>query len=245
MTKLKHEIQVKEIVDIWRQIIIDFPVTNHSFKTMNTFAIVDNVKDSNHAALGKTYHDFLQGEFWAKDWVMSGANPNEIKKHWPVAMMELYNFKSTEIKPPATVVGCQGFYIAFEDLIECEACDPHEKRTPNQVQCDVNDMLLSAYLEFLSYAKFEEDGTFVWLSKDRYEQLVGGGANLSETNISIETFIDLGKQFEIKKWGIDYEKKRGASLQFSICGCVKSKPKFEYGKETPDKYEGTTKCSCC
>ena len=137
MAKIDKTISVKDITDIWRQIVIDFPLTKNSTGTINTFGVVDNRNDSQHAALGMNYNDYLNGEFWARDWVKSGANPNTMKKDFPVLMMETSDFVAKEINPPI-IKGCQQFYIAVEDLIECETCD--EQRTANQVSCDVFDL---------------------------------------------------------------------------------------------------------
>lgn len=231
------------IIDVWKQIVIDYPLTK--CKTIHTFATSDDGKILQHnAALGKSYKDYLNGTFWSRDWIMSGANPNDIKKQYPVLALEIMNIKTKGDLMISPFQTCQKFYIVLADQVDCPNCPEECNRTVEQIDIDIQEMILNAFREFLTYRLYEvNDNEMVWLPLGKAEKLIQEGNLLRETRWAIETEL-INSNIEFKKWGKDYDKIRGIGFSFEICSCLPDKPNFEY-KNASEYYQGVTQCSIC
>lgn len=220
---------VKEIV---RKVVMATPYTPCS--TPNAFAFVSTVQGLTSSNLGKTYKDYLAGDFWARDWVAAGANPDELKREFPLTLLE-HSFAKVREKEV-----CRTYALSVVDVYDCEECGECN-RTQMQVSCDTMALLrvlLNEVLLFEKYADVEKD-IIAWLPPHQAEQLglIPYDEQISDylKNENFEFFEIMERESNMVGW----------SVQFEICSCEEL-PKIEFNYNIENTaLEGVTACDVC
>lgn len=183
--------------------------------------------------LDKTFEDYLEGSFWARDWEAGGADPNELKREFPLTLLETPELKivnQEECRKYALTV------IGQYDCKDCKGCN----RTKEQVGCDTEDILKNILREIKKFGKFENDeGVELWASI-----LYGKSQGWTYLEESIGDILEDQDMtiFEISR---GMPNMIGWSVQFEICDCQETEElDFIYGpKELQNT--GVTECKDC
>jgi len=209
---------------------------------INTVFIIDRMPDIRQDSLGATYKDFLDGRFWSREWVKTGANPTNLKAQWPILIIERQPIQ-IECMDSQDMTQTLAFLII--DQIGCDNC-PQDDRTGAQVSDSTLQMLRQFFLEAYSYQLCEVDrspdpNTFEWLSEGRQDYYATQGLTIQATFEDYASFVN-PNPIEVTEWG-ESDDIRGhfANIEFNICKSIPQN--FNYNQATIDKL-ATTVCPC-
>lgn len=136
--------------------------------SVNSMAVIDSFPDLKNNSFGKTYTDYLNSRFWARDWEASGADPTAIYANFPVLFIEP---RPISILKPDAESQIYSWYLLLVDKIDCSSCPPDMLRSGDLVQEYTYDMLRAVIKEFSTYGLYNinlGEGAFnAWLSSGR------------------------------------------------------------------------------
>jgi len=72
---------------ILRQIVVSWPLQDSGFR-VNCFSFLDESGDIAKDDFGRNYADYLSGAFWARNWFLSGAEENTMRREFPALLVE-------------------------------------------------------------------------------------------------------------------------------------------------------------
>lgn len=177
---------------IFLQAVQDMAYIEH--QQINTIYIIDRHPDIRQDSLGATYQDFLNGDFWARDWVYSGASRDNLRASWPILIVE-------QADPEAECIDSIDMIYPFDvmiiDKIGCNNCPNPEERSPFFVKEKTLTMLRSWLNEVYSFEYWEVDrspdpNTFEWLSTGRQDYMMAPpiSLNLLGSHEALASMVD-------------------------------------------------------
>jgi hypothetical protein len=235
------------IIEVLRQIVVDTPYAKCG--GINTFLFLDDVKDVEKKNFGQTFQSYKEGAFWSRDWIASGANPNNIAVKYPVLVVEQRN--STQ-KTIDTKVLCSMYSLVVIDQINCTDCPKECQRTPEKIESDTILTLQNYLFELSRYCQADWtllDGTQKsgFVSKGRLEYWLQNGI-ITGYNVKRKlTALLQSEQFEFNSFGEGFTGQiRGTATSFSVCMCWQSNTQVAYNYiDTPISQIATVKCDTC
>lgn len=242
----KATISKMDIVNIGKLITQSYPYSE--CKQLNTFALVDSADDLELPNLGKTYQDFLANSFWARKWVLEGADPNTLNKQYPILALEQKVIKKKDIFAKE---GCYTFWFTVMDVPDCPTCKDACKRSVDQVDCDIQEIALSIQQELKNYGLFEvaftdqEEPVFLWVSSGQIVQW--------ETDLAIDYYEPIGDLCDfITSEAVEIfptevgtaDGARAVTFSFQICTCAETSNNFDFTRIEP-KQIAVAQCPTC
>lgn len=231
----------KTLQAIFKQIVTDMAYEPNT--QVNTFAVIGEAPKLRLENFGVKYDHYLEGAFWSRTWVATGADPDKLTAEFPVLFAEnreaeLDDIHSEEITQPWTFL--------LIDRIECPDCPEPESRTPEQVKRNAMTMLRRFLAELYTYELWEIDRagtlTYEWISRGRVEHYEGEAGVTPQAMVEdLESMIQ-PETVKITEWG-DFPDMRGyfATVRFRIC--VPFSGGFNY-KDPAFEELGSTECPC-
>ena len=239
------------LIEIFRQIVA--AMNYEKGLQINSFAVVEDSIDFDHASFGKTYEDFSNGHFWARTWVNQGANSSEIKGEFPLLFVEQ---KTIEIECIDSNSLTLPFYFVVADKVGCEDCP--DSFTPDEISSNALKMLRSFFKELLNYKEFnieipdpedpEEDvlKKTLWATQERVDHLLATSEILAVNgyNVDFESLIETTETIVVNQWGQGFRDiyAQATTIKFTICDT--SSGSFSYDKEKIPEI-AVTKCNNC
>lgn len=203
----------------------------------NSFSVLEDLSlfsTSNH---GKIYADYVNGDFWARDWVNGGARRDSLKVEYPLLVLEMKTIKYPNGLKKA---GCYEVFLACVDNHGCPEC----KYTETELSKIMESTLRNIVLELMEFKEYdvEQDGETWkgWYTEKQLQQL--GIINYWECGNTLADLCELPTEFS--EWGEGLDNKIGWATKLDICGCDLERIEFNYDK-TKNKKIGTTKCKNC
>lgn len=233
----------KDIINIFRQIVEDFPYL--PCKQLDTFALVDGDDAFSTTNLKKTYEDYQAGFFWSRSWVLAGADPNTLCATYPALILEHKKSTYDNIRDDSV---CHEFYLLVTDLLDCGDCEC--KRTPDQVKCDVMDVINSVLKEFVTYKLYDitdgEDEYQAWLSDGRKAYLQAENPEMIFEFCCNDIAHSVNSDnIEINEWKSHSNNKVvGYATRLTICDCRAEKVEYDYTEKSV-KELSTASCLSC
>lgn len=237
-----------EIIRIFNRIARTYP--QDGCKSINGFGTVhDGSIFKNTSNAGKVYSDYERGFFWSRDWEAAGADPNKLCLEYPALGIEMKtspipNLNHDRVCDDIILYMCGKFDCP--DCPDCSGCN----RSKDQVKEDMKEMLYFVLKEFMTYALYtceeEVDGETMyydmWLSSGEVQCLRDNGTTCKKQGKSIKGMF---KSFDMKleEW-MEEGYIIGYVVDFTLCGCKKPKPDFNYKNENI-KLLGVTECESC
>lgn len=168
---------------------------------------------------GKAYNDFLQGEFYARDWFAAGQDPNTMRIEPGVLFLESKESKRTRLE---TKTVCSDFYITFADVLECKTCDAPTLRTQGELDNETLSTLNSIVSELLNYRLYTIDGINKWTT----EGYIANYTALFPLSVIVDQNKELGdyissESLDFQSWG-NNSPYIGYSTKITFCGCSDS-----------------------
>jgi hypothetical protein len=187
---------------------------------INSFVVVDQAPDLRTNSFGKTYTDFLNGRFWARDWVNEGAEPGNIYATYPALFLEPQN---AQLFDPESESANYTFTFLVVDKINCDSCPNDQLRSGDRVQDYTRIMLRNFIKELSSYELVNYDlgdgPADYWASAGRLEYLQAEGLISGYTSAGGDIFSLLEQgPINFVQWG-NLPDMRGtyADLTFNYC----------------------------
>lgn len=249
MAQNNYEISKRDIIEIFRQIVIDFPYSE--CKQLQTFAMLedgDNLVSSQ--AFPATYQSYLDGFYWSRDWYASGADANQMQLEYPALFLEQIGSKRKDINKRGK---CFKFVLLIADIPDCTSCPEKCKRSKSQVICDIEDALDLVMGEFIKYQLFEAEvggeTVYIWATQNKKEKLIDDDVytTLTYTGMDIDTNLQ-NYQLDYKPWQTkrfsNAEDLIGSFIELEFCGCVGEQAEFTYNNINP-KLVAHSKCTEC
>lgn len=194
-----------------------------AYHPIGTFAVINGFNELLKSNLNKAFADYENGSFWARDWVASGADHNEMKREFPLVLLECSEARISQGKV------CRRYGLSVVGLHNCEDC-----KTREETSDDMLTMLRVVLREFRAYAKFDRG----WAN-------LGVGSNLG-WGFQEETVGDyLDDEIEIFEVSRNMEDMIGWSLNFEVCDCDYMHAANLDWSETPLEVTGVTECEDC
>lgn len=224
-----------DIIAIFRQIVIDFPY--HKERRLNTFAVLDQQTELNTSNLEKTYEQYRDGYFWAREWVNSGASRSKIQKDYDLLFLE-----HKKLVPDNLVDNNRASFEIFVTIaspVNCEGCN----RSWEQVDRDNREMLAAVIKEFLSYGVYAVDESYAWISPGRAAVME---PSPSPTGQTMYQFLDnISEKVEIFTTNFGVDNLRTQSVKLDLAGCILPAINFNYSSSPTVKNTGIIACSLC
>lgn len=137
-------------------------------RQLNTYRNLTSPPKMTDSAFGASVQDYEAGQFWSRDWVAAGADPNTIRGGFPVLFSEArggtFSADTIEVQ--------QEWYFMVLDQVQCDTCPD---RHIAEVQRDSLQMLRHFVTELLTYEKWtvEKDGENfeMWISRQHAMQI--------------------------------------------------------------------------
>jgi hypothetical protein len=216
---------------------------------INTFAVVDDGVNLNHASFGKAFKDYQDGKFFSRTWYNQGADPNNIKGEFPVLIVEqrrviLDCLDSDQYAIP--------FDFVIVDKLPCDTCD---YRSPDKVSDDALVMLRRFFKELLNYRLYSyqkddggggEETVKAWYTEGRMNHLLANDDDVLSINgwdKDLRGMLLTDENITVTQWG-NFEKKRGHVSNLTFVVCNSDTGDFEYDKGEPDQISRTI-CKNC
>lgn len=233
------------IKEIFRNLVITWP--NIVCSQINTFFIIDDGSEFETENLKATYNDYLKGEFWSRDWVTAGANPETLCKQYPILGIEQKKVLADEIFAKEF---CYEYWVVIADKGSCEECNEECNRTKDEVD---NDLYKNAILLLNELKKYKE----FTVNKNGLTFILWGTAEEMEKYLLssyIDGYSETGREIynHIKTDNLNIESiaigltdgARAISFPLTFCDCPNEKEEFNYDIQT-FKNIATTKCKTC
>jgi hypothetical protein len=191
---------------------------------------------------GKTYADYLKGEFWARDWQLRGENPNDLKIETGVLFLESKDSKRTRLEAKTV---CNDFYITFADVLECKTCDVPTIRTRGELDNETLSTLNSIVSELLNYRLYTIDGVNKWAT----EGYIANYVALYPLSVIVDLNKELGdyissESLDFQSWGQGTQY-IGYSTKLIFCGCSDSILEKDFFEPTIEQIGHVNNCKEC
>ena len=236
----------KEVIkEIFRNIVRTWPDTGCS--RPNTFFIIDDGTEFETENLKATYRDYERGDFWSRDWVLSGAHPDELRKQYPIVGIEQKRVSGEDMFVRSV---CYEYWVVIVDQPDCPDCPEECQRTKDEVDSDLfaNAVILLQELKNYKLYSVNKDSVIMdmWLTPEQVSYMLSEGI-ITEANEQCRD-IRLNIQsspLDIRSTSLGLtDGARAVSFSISFCDCPVYKPDFDYSFVAPAE-KGTTKCSTC
>jgi hypothetical protein len=224
---------VKEIVRLWPYSKCTQP---------DTFAIVDNASQLESDNLGKTYQDYLNGHFWSRSWVLSGADPNKLKKAYPMILLEQKNATRETFDDRET---CWEWWFVLADIPDCVTCgDCNRSKDTIDTELQVMALSLTDYLSQIKLITFDNTH-LVWTTTQQAQKYITDGLYSTYTVDSIDiTQYIRNSVFNVSPGSLGLtDSARSAIFSLTICSCVDTPTSLS--TFTGADAVATTKCKTC
>ncbi len=228
---MKWRFSKEDIKNIFREIVENYPMDGcmgiNGFTTVHDSSVFHNTTNS-----GKIHNDYLEGNFWSRDWVASGADPDKLCLEYPALGFECIEGRyDRKCKKACAKIG-----IILVGKYDCKDCCKGCDRTKDKVHSDVFEMLVDVWQEFLSYGIYKTDDGFIWATPG-----MGVGTH---PNPKMENLVKDSDSVTITERIMPGQNQVAFSLSFEICGCYEKRKGFDY-TERNYKTKGVTKCASC
>ena len=234
-----------DIKEIFRNIVRTFP--DIPCQQLNTFFIIDDGTEFETENLGSTYADFKTGDFWSRNWVVSGAHEDTLCKQYPILGIEQKRLHGPELLGKEF---CLDYWIVLADVMDCVDCPDNCKRTKDQVDESLYMNALIVLQELKLYKKWtvikDTTATDVWATPAEIQYWIDNNIidSAQDQCRDIDVFI---KQAALEVNSTELgttDNARAIAFLISFCDCVNKKPDFNYEfKAAAEK--ATTKCVTC
>jgi len=111
-------ITFEEFLGVCKETVMFWP-SSPAWGRLNTFSYLDKGSDIAESALGRSFDDYQEGFFWARDWVLSGASPSRMEKEYGILAVES---KEVNVDPDFTNQVVRPVTINILILRDCEEC---------------------------------------------------------------------------------------------------------------------------
>lgn len=207
-------LQISHINSILRQFVIFWPYSKD--ERINTFSTFDMPEDLFQDNLNKTYQDYVNGDFWSREWVYGGADVSKLVKQ--------YGVMAVENKEVFLDVNDENFaiYPAMINILQ--------KNEGGKNQRTVEQIDLSNYRAFKRLVTLlnktwlykvvnKGETVYTWLLEDAVESLTEGYESVYNTGVYLLNYIDNRDQLVVSKteWGIDGVRSAMMELRFRVC----------------------------
>lgn len=205
----------------------------------NSVVCVDDWSEFQASNFGQIYQDYLNGHFWARNWVASGAHPDKLKKEYPMLMME---HRKSNLPEGVKGIVCERVHLVLVDKYDCEQC----KHPRKVVSARMKERLKQIIVELSSFREcVVEDAEgceyTIWTNPCQLEAL--GYTLIEDCGNSMEDICEQATEFS--SWSLELDKVTGWEVELNFCFCTaKEEVKFDYYK--PDyKQLGVPTCENC
>lgn len=230
----------QDIIDISREIVRLWPWSECT--QPDTFAVVDHIGQLESSNLGKTYQDYLNGHFWSRDWINSGARTESLCKTYPMLILEQKEVIKTE---PFDKEACWEWWFVFADIPDCVNCG-----NCNRTKDEIDNQLQIIGLNFLKYLEQIKLITFdssipLWTTTSQAEKYISDGVYTSYTvNChDIIPYIDTN-QFRMAPGSLGLtDGARSIIFSLTFCSCVSDPTPLGVTSEVPTV--ASTRCESC
>ncbi len=225
------------------QVIMDMGYIK--YKQINTIFITDRMPDLRQDSIGATYQDYLDGKFWSREWVATGATSGKLKAQFPILLIQqsLIDIECIDDKD-----GIYTYDFLLIDKVGCDNCPKPAERVPHKVKANTLEMLRAFLNELYTYKLWEferspDPNTFEWVSKGRFESMT----NPPNSIPFVQSFEELRSFVEpdplrFQDWGnVDDLRGYWTTIKFSFCESVPGS--FNYNKPAI-KSLATNICPC-
>jgi hypothetical protein len=232
----------KTIVQLWRYNTCGY---------LNTYVHLLDQSDVDLPNYGATYETYLEGMFWSRDWVLSGAKRTELK----TKQGTLITYKDNGIRISATEQKfCYPYNFVILDEIKCKHCSDTCKRTKYTVDTNIenwanifiNELMRFNYYEYVDVSTNETKTIWATEGMMKYWE----GVLLVDSFIekfTMDMFVDTTNAINIKAVATPFDGCRGCVFSITFCDCkINSTDNFDYSQLgiTPSEL-GVNKCVDC
>ena len=214
---------------------------------VNTFAVTYNRDDEVDEKFGRTYEDFLNGFFWSRRWVKSGASRSEMRAEYPALLAQVGNSRRPNLLRDKDE--CFDIWLLLIDEIDCSDCEDKDRSIPTieqEVMRTLNRIIDEAY----TYKLYESDtmpGQFVWFS-DAHADFLSQQGNFPFTQCTPCREVEL--TIPTNDYPVDYRQWQRddthvglfARLTFCVCANVDD---GAFNFDTANVNVGVTACEHC
>lgn len=225
---------LEDILLIFRSIVIAFPW--HNKRRLNTYALVDNIRDLNAENLQKNYEQFDAGYFWAREWVDSGASRDTLKTDYDLLFLECKQMTILDLfRNPKPVS-----YKIFITIASPVKCNDGTERSWEQVDRDNREMMVMVLTELYTVKLYEITIEAVGEGEgETYHQWMTPGEAAAYDALERYTVIDTCKELRnfiidpniqpnifTSNFGVDNLRTQTVELNFK--GCLLPTESFNY-----------------
>lgn len=234
------QITRQDVINIVREIVRLWPYEKCT--QPDTFAVVDNVSDLESDNLGKVYNDYMNGHFWSRSWVLSGASRNKLNKKYPIVILEQKNVSRQYFDDADT---CWEWWFVIADIPDCISCgDCNRSKDTIDTELQHTALKLIEYISHIKLYKFDAD-IFVWTTAAQAQKYIDDEVydSYEEQCGSIVNHIQ-NTPFQIRPGSLGLtDAARSVIFSLTVCSCVgQPMPLTTF---TGVDIAGETKCKTC
>lgn len=137
---------ITELIILARNIVISWPYSEDRVDTFSTFK---SRSELNETTYGRSYEDYLNGSFWARNWVKAGASRNDMAKNGNAILFENKRRKVVDLTCGKNLAN-----IYITSLQYKERPDGSKKTEDEMAENNAN-VLMDFLAEFQTYGKYD------------------------------------------------------------------------------------------
>lgn len=214
---------------------------------LNTFFVIDTGEEFDTENLNSTMLDFRKGHFWQRQWIQSGAHPDQLCKKYPILGIEQ---KRVTAKDWWTKQVCHNYWIVLTDIPDCSDCPNECNRTKDEVDADLYNSAIILLQELKKYKKWmitvDTNNQYTWMTKNQIDYMLTEGLIDNAVDAGDEVLLHVKSEpLNIQSTSVgSSDGARAVSFMLQFCDCPVIKPDFNYKFKAPAEKSITTCFTC-